>query len=179
MIQTQPASLLDLAWRAVFRLGFPLARRCWRLRERWRPGAAHQGALVAVHVGPALLLLRSSYRTEWNFPGGSIRSGESAEAAARRELVEEIGLAAPVLRSTGEASGIWEGRSDQVSFFELRLQRLDALRLDNREIVEARLVPLEDALRMRLTVPVAIYLERLKIDPDPNQSLDEGSSRLG
>lgn len=146
-------SLLDLAWRTAFRLGFPLARLWWRLR---RP--QHEGALVAVHVGPALLLVRSSYRREWNFPGGGIRPGETPEAAARRELAEEIGLAAPALLPTCIVCGLWDGRHDRVHLFELRLDRLPDLRLDNREIIAARLIP-PDALRdMALTGPVAAYL---------------------
>ncbi|MGO9845157.1 MAG: NUDIX hydrolase, partial [Methylocella sp.] len=28
--------------------------------------------------------MRSSYRIEWNFPGGSVRRGETPEVAARR-----------------------------------------------------------------------------------------------
>ena len=147
------ASLLDLAWRTAFRLGFPLARVWWRLR---RP--RHEGALVAIHVGPALLLVRSSYRLEWNFPGGGVRPGERPEAAARRELAEEIGLVAPVLLPVGGASGIWDGRRDHVHFFELRLDRLPELRLDNREIVAARLVSPDERRRMVLTRPVAAYL---------------------
>ncbi len=50
---------LDAAWRLVFRLGFPLARVWWRLR-----GARPEGALVAVYVDRALLLVRSSYQVE-------------------------------------------------------------------------------------------------------------------
>ena len=48
---------LDAAWPMAFRLGFPLARIWWRLRR-----ARHEGALVAVQVDRALLLVRSSYR---------------------------------------------------------------------------------------------------------------------
>jgi 8-oxo-dGTP diphosphatase len=44
----------------------------------------HERALVAVYVGSALLLVRSSYRRAWNLPGGSVRRGETPEATAAR-----------------------------------------------------------------------------------------------
>ncbi len=148
-----PPSLLDLAWRTAFRLAFPLARVWWRLRRR-----PHEGALVAVYVGPALLVLRSSYRAEWNLPGGGIRPGETPETAARRELLEEIGLTAPALLPAFVACGVWDGRPDRVHFFEARLDRLPDLRLDNREIVAARLVSPDELRGVALTGPVAAYV---------------------
>ena len=147
---------LDFAWRTAFRIGFPLARLWWRLRR-----AEHEGALVAVRVGPALLLLRSSYRSEWNFPGGGIHPDELPEAAARRELFEEIGLPAETLAAAGVTSGLWDGRRDRVHLFELRLDRLPGLTLDNREIVAARLVAPDELPGMALTGPVAAYLRGL------------------
>ena len=137
----------------VFRVGFPLARAWWRLTR-----SRHEGALVAVYVGPALLLVRSSYRTAWNFPGGTVRAGETPDTAARRELAEEVGIAAPTLRSAGTVSGLWEGRRDRVHLFELHLDRMPALRLDNREIVAARFIPTEQARGLAVTGPVAAYL---------------------
>jgi 8-oxo-dGTP diphosphatase len=141
----------------VFRVGFPLARIWWRLT-----GSRHQGALVAVYVGPALLLVRSSYRTAWNFPGGTVRTGETPEMAARRELAEEVGIAAPTLRSADTVSGLWEGRRDRVHLFELQLDRMPTLRLDNREIVEARFIPVEQTRGFAVTGPVAAYLAAMR-----------------
>lgn len=156
------AWLPDFAWRTAFRIGFPLARIWWRLRRR-----RHEGALVAVHVGPAVLMLRSSYRTAWNFPGGSVRRNETPEAAARRELTEETGIvAASALVPAGSACGIWDGRHDRVYFFVLQLERLPALRFDNREIVGGRLVSPGEWSGISMTAPVADYLGRIGLDHD-------------
>lgn len=128
----------------------------WRVR---RP--RHEGALVAVYVGRELLLLRSSYRVTWNLPGGAVRRGETPEAAALRELAEEIGLVAHKLLSAGDAFGNWGGRRSRVHYFELRLDRLPELRLDNREIIAARLVSPDELPGMAVTGPVAAYLARV------------------
>ena len=95
-----------------------------------------------------------------SLPGRSSR-GETPEVAARRELAEEIGLAAAFpLVAVGDACGLWDGRQDKVHFFELRLDRLPELQLDNREIIGARLISPSELRGMALTGPVAVYLGR-------------------
>jgi 8-oxo-dGTP diphosphatase len=162
--RTPLSSLLDLAWRTAFRLGFPLARIWWRLT---RP--RHEGVVVAVYVGPALLLVRTSYLVGWHLPGGGVRRGETPEAAARRELAEEIGLTVSGLLPAGVTCGMWgDGRRTRVHFFELRLVELPKLRLDNREIIAARLTSPIELHRMALTGPSAAYLGRsASVRPPP------------
>ncbi|KND61942.1 hypothetical protein BVER_01543c [Candidatus Burkholderia verschuerenii] len=104
------------------------------------------------------MLVKSSYRKEWSFPGGSLQPGEAPELAAQREMDEEIGLPAYLLRAVGSVHGHWDGRRDQVHFFELHLDALPTLRIDNREIVDTRLVSPEELRDIALTAPVAAYL---------------------
>ena len=144
---------IDWIWRKALWLGFRLARAWWRIRC-----PSHEGALVAIYVGQALLLVKSSYRAEWSFPGGGIEPGETPDAAAQREMEEEIGLAPHPLRPAGSLCGIWDGRRDHVYFFELHLDRMPELRLDNREIVAARLASPVELRGLALTGAVAAYL---------------------
>jgi 8-oxo-dGTP diphosphatase len=151
-------SLIDLAWRTAFRLGFPPARLWWRLTC-----PRHEGVVVAVYVGRALLLVRSSYRRGWHLPGGGVRRGEMPQTAALRELAEEIGLRAPALLAVGSTCGTWDGRRDRVHFFELRLAELPELKLDNREVIAARLTSPAELQSMMLIGPLAAYLGRAQL----------------
>ena len=143
----------DWAWRAVYRLGYPAVRLWWRV---WRP--PHQGALACLDVDGRVLLVRQSYRPGWTLPGGSVRPGEPPEAAARREVLEETGLALPALSPAVVLHGTWDGRRDEVHVFDVSLDYLPPLRLDNREVVEARLFTPGDLPGLRLSGPAADYL---------------------
>jgi 8-oxo-dGTP diphosphatase len=162
---TSLSALLDFAWRAAFRLGFPLARVWWRLT---RP--QHEGVVVAVYVGPALLLVRTSYLVGWHLPGGGVRRDETPEIAARRELAEEIGLTASALLPAGATCGTWDGRRTRLHFFELQLPALPKLQLDNREVIAARLTSPIELHDMVLTGPLAAYIGRSansQLPPEP------------
>ncbi|HYZ62316.1 MAG TPA: NUDIX hydrolase, partial [Acetobacteraceae bacterium] len=150
---TPPPTICDRAWQLTYRVGFPMARSLWRL---WR--REHVGALVAIYVGRKLLLVASSYRPAWNFPGGGVHPGETPAQAAQRETLDEIGLAVSVSGPAYVATGRWEGRADQVHIFEVRLDQPPSLRLDNREIIAARLFNPVELGNVALTGPVKAYV---------------------
>lgn len=144
----------DRAWQLAYRAGYPVMRAWWRIWPR-----DHHGALVAIRLGDKLLMVGCSYRAEWTFPGGGVAHGESSIQAATREVFEETGLR---LRITGPpvvVVGHWEGRADTVHIFEIVLDSLPSLRLDNREVVAARLVEAGELAGMALTGPVLGYLD--------------------
>ena len=69
--------------------------------------SSQDGAGVALKnaAGELLFLQRAEggdHPGEWCFPGGSIDGGETAEIAARRELMEETGLEAGALHQIGK-----------------------------------------------------------------------------
>jgi 8-oxo-dGTP diphosphatase len=140
----------------VFRLGFPFAMAWWRLT---RP--RHESAVVAIYIGSALLLVRQSYRVGWHLPGGGIRRGETPEAAARRELVEELNFPAPTMHFAGVMCGAWGVRRGRVHVFEVRLADLPALELDNREIIATRLFSIDALHSISPNGLLAVYLARL------------------
>ena len=76
------------------------------------------GASVVVFRGAEVLLIRRGkkpFEGFWSFPGGAIQWGETAEAAARRELEEETGLLASTLTLGDVAEGILKDGMGEVT----------------------------------------------------------------
>jgi ADP-ribose pyrophosphatase YjhB (NUDIX family) len=63
-----------------------------------------QGASVILLARDAVLMVRRArppFQNMWSFPGGRIEAGETAETAARREVLEETGIFAGDLMLLG------------------------------------------------------------------------------
>ena len=90
-----------------------------------------------------LLLIRNSYGRRHLFvlPGGGIKRGESPEAAARREVKEEVGLDVPALALRSVHQSTEEGWGDTIHLFTGTADGTP--KADEVEVEEAGFYPLD------------------------------------
>ena len=145
----------DLLWHWFYRLAYRLSLLFFFI---FRP--AIHGVNVAVWHRNRLLIIKHSYKSECGLPGGYIGRNESTVAAAVRELKEEVAvIAAPQqLHLVGDFSARHEFKRDTVTLFEFYPDSLPQVLPDQREVIWARYVPLETALRLQLSPMIRKYL---------------------
>lgn len=87
------------------------ARFFWSLRSRWLESARMAARIVDVAIGIVtrggkVLICRRRQTGHlagyWEFPGGKCEPGEAPAACVLRELAEEVGVRATVLRALAE-----------------------------------------------------------------------------
>jgi 8-oxo-dGTP pyrophosphatase MutT (NUDIX family) len=68
-------------------------------RTKTRSEYSAGGAVISVRNGvPFVALIATRGRTRWGLPKGAVGEGETSEAAALREVLEETGLAAQIVK---------------------------------------------------------------------------------
>lgn len=146
---------LDAPVRLLYRGAYLGLRAKWRLL-----GGQTRGALVAFRHGDRVLLVQNSYRKGLSFPGGYVHPDERPIEAARREVLEEIGLDVGTerLQLVFSRQYRFEDHDDTVDVFELVLDAPITIRTDRREILWADFVPLTEAVRRELVPHVRDYV---------------------
>lgn len=147
---------LDLPVRWLYRGAYLGLRTKWRLL-----GGQTRGALVAFRLGDRVLLVQNSYRKGLSFPGGYVHPDERPVEAARREVLEEIGLDLAIdrIRPVFSRQYRFEDHDDTVDVFEVTLDSPITIATDRREILWADFLSLEEAQRRELVPHVRDYVE--------------------
>ncbi|TMM47316.1 NUDIX domain-containing protein [Qipengyuania marisflavi] len=118
-------------------------RTAYVLRNRWRlirKSPVEGVSVIGRDFDGQILLVRHSYGPPaWYFPGGGLKRGETAEAAAKRELLEETGCDIDGLRLVGLLEEELSGAPHTAHIFEGVVD--DMPKPDGREIIEARFFP--------------------------------------
>jgi 8-oxo-dGTP pyrophosphatase MutT (NUDIX family) len=137
-------------------LAFAAARAWWSVR---RPRTS--GSIVAIWHEGRVLIVQSSYRRQFGFPGGFQKRGETALQTATREVFEELRVTIPpaALTLAWEGSTAFEHRRDTTTIWEATFDVPPAIQVDGGEIVAAAWKTPDEARALPLTPPVAAYLE--------------------
>lgn len=97
---------------------YPLLRLYWLV---FRPDVL--GVRCLVEYEGKVLLIRNPYGSmKWDLPGGGVRRGEQPEAAARREVREEVGVSLTDLRPLGRYTGTDVYDKDTVVSYSARAE---------------------------------------------------------
>lgn len=120
-------------------------------------------AIVILLDGPCMLVNKrpegSYYGGWWEWPGGKAEPGESLESCARRELREEIGLAAGPLTEFMHTTAEYPGRTVRLTFFTGRVARGSTPRHD---ALEHQWLTAPDVRKLRFLEPNLPVLDALE-----------------
>lgn len=95
-----------------------------------------------------ILVLKTTYKDHWELPGGVVEANESPVQTAEREAKEEIGLAAKIQSCLVVHYRAAQGPQDEnvmLIFYGGVIADTAQLKLDNKEISEAKFVSFKDA----------------------------------
>lgn len=127
----------------LHRAALPLAHALRHRWRRWRKVPIAGVSVILTNPAGEVLLLRHSYGAPvWALPGGGLGPREEAEAAARREVHEELGLALDEVTRVAVIEEVISGSPHTAHVFAAMIA--DPPRPDGREIIKARFFAPDD-----------------------------------
>jgi 8-oxo-dGTP pyrophosphatase MutT (NUDIX family) len=119
------------------------------------------GVYIAVWYDERLLVIKNSYKKRFTIPCGRVKRGEDVAEAAVRELYEEVGIRLKKYQLTfaGEYSAKYKYATDVGTFFEIEMAESPNVQADNREVVWAQFIALDQISKLNLNPTVNAWLD--------------------
>jgi 8-oxo-dGTP diphosphatase len=150
----------------------------WQGYEMARTPVLAAGGIVTQRGEALIAVVRLRKRNEWVLPKGKLDDGETARAAAEREVLEETGHQVSVHEFLGTLAYDAGGRSKVVHYWRMEADREQTLELMN-DVKAVAWLPLDEAVQ-RLTRgheqaflaevgPLALEAATLRAAPAPRR----------
>ena len=147
---------MDILYQQFYRIAYRLATISWAI---FKPEI--KGACVAIQCNGKILLVKNSYRDTYGLPGGMINRNEDADETAVRELREECGI--DVDKSDLKLWHVYQGykknRNDKCHIYELEMANEPEIKIDNREVIEAKFFDKTEIAKLAVWGAVSLYLQ--------------------
>lgn len=129
----------------------------------------HLVSYFVVHDGSHVLLADHRNAQLWLPTGGHVDDGEHPRTTVERELQEELGFAAPhpvgppLMLSASTTVGLTAGHTDVSLWYQIRVQRDQAIRFDEGEFVSVRWFAFDDVPFARCDPHMARFLRKCRV----------------
>jgi ADP-ribose pyrophosphatase YjhB (NUDIX family) len=117
----------------LYRLATSVRKMYWFI---FRPTTL--GVKVVVIHGEKVLMIKNTYGKDvWTFPVGGVIRNESPESAAKRDVLEEVGIGVSSVRMLGEFISALEYKKDTIKCYSASIDN-PVIVIDGDEVKEAR-----------------------------------------
>ena len=133
--RTIAGKVYDGCARMVFRVGYRTLKLLPRVGK-----SRSMGVGVVIRHKDRVLAVRHSYRPGYDIPGGGVGRHEQPRDTAVRELAEELSI------HTDREALVYKRLHHRSHLFELTFDQEPDIQIDNREVIEAVFLTLEEAI---------------------------------
>jgi 8-oxo-dGTP diphosphatase len=120
------------------------------------------GCVILDDYGRILLMHRNREEfSQWELPGGKVESGETAEAAAVREIKEELGVDVRLTKSLGNGEFQTEEKEYRYTWFQAVITAGEADLQEPETFDDLEYFEIEDLLSLALSQNMQVLLEKL------------------
>lgn len=121
------------------------------------------GCVITDDYGRLLLLHRYIDGGQWELPGGKVEEGETREAAAVREVQEELGVAVDLVRALGNDVFELSGGEYRYHWFQAVIAEGEPQIMESDKFDDLEFFEIEDLLSLALSPNMQLLANKLYV----------------